>query len=261
MRRHTFFLLIPLLLPFSSTKAQCTGDISGTALLLESDWLPVWPEWDTNYPPTDGDGDNCLFSGIFNAPICAGQEVLLFLCASNFYTISLCSSSVPFNSSITITDPSNTAAFAFDDDGCGTQAGLSTLALNPTASGLYRIRVFNDGCGVTAEACGTLIITISPTPWSSVPSGQLTNSGRISNIAPNPFTDSFELLLDRGSSATYGIVVLDQVGRSVHSGTIVLSGSEQRVTISDLRINSGSYFVQIIDQDGSLLGRERLVKL
>lgn len=128
-------------------------------------------------PTTPGTPTNTTCSicpSVFTAPICAGEYTSAYFCSSNVYEVTLCGSALAFNSTITITTMSGAEVLAFDDDGCGTVDGPSTVMFVPEQPGLYRIRVFRDPCTVDATACGTLEISCSmlpPPPANDEPCG------------------------------------------------------------------------------------------
>jgi hypothetical protein len=126
--------------------------------------------WNTNTPPTSNGpptGIACsTCPSLFTVDICANQWTQMYMCVGNMYTISLCTSTSPFNSVITITNANNPSptAYAYDDDGCGTTNGLSELTFVPTVNQVYRIRITEDPCTMNASLCGTLQISCSPVP-------------------------------------------------------------------------------------------------
>lgn len=126
--------------------------------------------WSSNVPPvntgTPGGLTCATCPSLFTADICANNWVTMYLCAGNLYTFSLCNSTTPFNSLIQITNNNNNPAsdWAWDDDGCGTPNGLSTVTFAPTTSTVYRIRVLQDPCTVNASLCGTIEISCAPVP-------------------------------------------------------------------------------------------------
>jgi hypothetical protein len=130
------------------------------------------PGYTSNFPPTGGGtptGLNCsVCPATFTAPACAGQYVNYYMCQGNIYTISMCGSGVTWDSYLAVTTTAGTAlATGFptsDDDGCGFAGGHAQVAFAPTASGLYRIRLWQDPCTVNGANCGTLSITCSAVP-------------------------------------------------------------------------------------------------
>ncbi|MEO8590781.1 MAG: hypothetical protein ABI432_15505 [Flavobacteriales bacterium] len=133
-------------------------------------WLPASPPgtpWGTNAPPiASGAGNvNCGYIGILSVPACANNFATIWMCAGNIYQISLCSGTT-WDSFLSLTTPTGDALGtpAYDNDGCGTPEGLSTLTYVPVVSGNFRIRVRTNPCTVDAASCGTLQISISPTP-------------------------------------------------------------------------------------------------
>lgn len=129
--------------------------------------------WTSNIPPTNSGSPaqagqvaaNCTVCPVaFETPICANQFARYYMCTGNVYTITLCNSGTPWNSSLSVTNAAYTGVFAGDDDGCGTPNGLSTITFTPNVSQLYAIRVLDDPCIANAANCGLLQISCSPVP-------------------------------------------------------------------------------------------------
>jgi hypothetical protein len=150
------------------------------------------PGYALNYPPTGGGtptGLNCsICPSIFTAPACAGQYVNYYMCSGNTYTISMCGSAVTWDSYLAVTTTAGTTlATGFptsDDDGCGAAGGHALLAFTPTASGLYRIRLWQDPCTVNASNCGTIQIAcnpVPPPPANDNPAGAISLGNPLSN--------------------------------------------------------------------------------
>jgi hypothetical protein len=133
------------------------------------------PPYASNAPPASSGNPaqpgqtatNCTACpSVFSVDLCANEFVNYSMCSGNVYTISLCSSTLPFNSTITVTNAAGTISYAYDDDGCGPVNGLSTITFAPTLPGAvpYRIRILQDPCTVNAALCGTIEIDCSPVP-------------------------------------------------------------------------------------------------
>ncbi len=135
------------------------------------------PAYGSNVPPANQGipaGITCsVCPSTFTASICANQFVQFYACAGNVYTISMCASAPAsdFTLSVTNSDAGFTAVpvgyfgSTFDNDGCGTGNGPSTLTFSPQTSGTFRARVFQDPCVVNTLLCGTISISCSiPTP-------------------------------------------------------------------------------------------------
>lgn len=129
------------------------------------------------YPPQNAGLPTNLYCSVcpslFTSTICANQYINIQACAGNLYTISLCSSSPASNFSLSLTQatatfPAVAAGYygqPFDNDGCGTANGPSTLQFSPQTSGIYRFRVFENPCVVNAGLCGTITVQCSvPSP-------------------------------------------------------------------------------------------------
>lgn len=146
-----------------SIPATTTGSVLHTIAL---------PAYSQNFPPVNSGvpvGLNCsVCPATFSAPVCAGQYFNYYMCVGNSYTISLCSSSSTWNSTITVTSTNGTALATgtgiYDNDGCGTSGGHAEVTFAPTVTGTYRVRVFEDPCLVNATACGTVSVTCSTAP-------------------------------------------------------------------------------------------------
>lgn len=171
-----------LLMISAVTQAQCTGTAAYT--IPADNWsepeVPMSPSWTSNVPPAVAGqtlmgaphceenppySANCnVCPSYFSATLSAtGNRVVMYLCRSNTYTISLCTSSDDWDSEISVTNTSSTVLFAYDDDGCGTSNGHATVIFDPPNSGLYLIKVHGNGC-TPPPANGTIIIACSQGP-------------------------------------------------------------------------------------------------
>ena len=148
----------------STLQAQsCNGAFTGQTNLTASPglWAPAFPPtpWGTNAPTTNS--TYCAYSGILSVPACANNYASIYLCAGNQYTFSLCSGSA-WDSYLSVTDNSGNALSTqiFDNDGCGTPGGLSTITLSPTISQTYRVRVRTNQTmtGSVTNASGTMTV-------------------------------------------------------------------------------------------------------
>lgn len=157
--------------------AQCTNPPTSIPT-GSAGWQPLVSSppntWTNNYPPQTVTGACAACPTLYtHTNACEGNRVLMWMCASNVYTISLCSSTnTAWNSYITVTNILATpTAFQWDDNGCGV-GGLSTLTFIPPISGNYFVRISAPppGCSPAVTAnCGRLEITcaIAPPPPSN----------------------------------------------------------------------------------------------
>jgi hypothetical protein len=178
----------------------------------------ITPGWGFNYPPaTSGfpaqagqTALNCTACpGAFETPICANQFARYYMCPGYVYTITLCNSSTSWNSSISVTNAAYSAGYEFDDDGCGTVNGLSTVTFVPSIGQVYAIRVLSDPCVVSAANCGTLQISCSPVPPAP-------SNDNPCNATPLPVSTScnFNLGSTAYATSTNGIPVPTGCGAS-----------------------------------------------
>ncbi|MEO8588762.1 MAG: hypothetical protein ABI432_05285, partial [Flavobacteriales bacterium] len=165
-------LTITALAGRNTAHAQCYGAYpsGGEVALAAAAWLPASPPvtpWGNNAPPTAaGAGNiNCSYTGVLTVPACANNFGTIWMCAGNIYQISLCSGT-SWDSFLTLTTTGGAALApaVFDNDGCGTAGGLSTVSYLPTVSANYRFRIRTNPCTVNSLACGTLQISINPAP-------------------------------------------------------------------------------------------------
>ncbi|HMC96796.1 MAG TPA: hypothetical protein VKG92_04045, partial [Flavobacteriales bacterium] len=196
-------LLVVAMVP-TSLKAQCYGvyPSGGEVLVAAGSWLPASPPatpWGTNAPATTAGvaNVNCSYSGILTTPICASNYVQIFMCVGNTYTFSLCSGT-SWDSFITLTTTAGVAVApaTFDNDGCGTAGGLSTVTYVPTIAAVYRLRVRTNPCTVNAAQCGTLQISINPVPPPPL------NDTPCGAISLNPVTTTCNYLITSAAWAT-----------------------------------------------------------
>lgn len=152
-----------------SAPAQCTNAPTNLPF-TNAAWQPLVSSppntWVNNYPPNAAAGACTACPTLYtHANACEGNRVVMYMCASNVYTISLCASSnTAWNSYITVTN-TGTTSYQWDDNGCSI-GGLSTLTFIPPTSGTYLIRISGPppGCSLTTTNCGTLEITCSIAP-------------------------------------------------------------------------------------------------
>ena len=177
-----FFAAVLALCTSPEVGAQCVGTAAG--LVPNANWtaptLPGAPAWPNNYPPTASGAalagppahctanppysTNCnICPSTFTVNINAGQRAIMYLCANNIYTITMCTSVAAWDSEIAITNTANTVGYAFDDDGCGTPGGHAQLSFIPPTSQAYGIKVFGPGCTAPVQS-GTLIIQCAAAP-------------------------------------------------------------------------------------------------
>ena len=120
--------------------------------------------WVQNWPPPSITGACAACPTLFTTTVCEGQRIPIYMCASNVYTISLCSSTnTSWNSYLTISN-GTTTGYVWDDNGCG--GPLSTVTFNPSVNASYNIRISGPPptCANNTALCGTIQITCSPVP-------------------------------------------------------------------------------------------------
>ncbi|MBK9175439.1 MAG: T9SS type A sorting domain-containing protein [Flavobacteriales bacterium] len=139
----------------------------------------TFPAYSSNFPPAatvQPTGVNCsVCPSLFTANICTNQYARLFMCVGNVYTISLCGSGTPWNSTLSVVaddaptfSSTSTGFVTSNDDGCS-PGGHAQLTFVPTTTNSYLIRIFeNNGsgnaCVSTPVQCGTITVTCAPAP-------------------------------------------------------------------------------------------------
>ncbi len=79
-------------------------------------------------------------------------------------------------------------------------------------------------------------------------------------VSPNPFTDSFSVILDANESGQVTISVLDVAGRTLHTQANNIGIGENRIIIgATSHIQNGLYFLQV-ERDNGQRGIEKILK-
>ena len=208
------------------------------------------PPYALPYPPTNQGVPatlNCsVCPSVFTAPICAGQYIMHYMCTSNVYTISMCSTTTNWDSYLSITDATGNSPapgnVTTDDDGCGLVDGHASVTFIPTVSGVYRIRLWLDPCSVSAANCGSVSIACNAMPVG-IEETHRTNLSL--SIQPNPAHDRITVNLPTLSDLDWRIC--DTSGRTAMSGR---SSQTDRTTISILDLATGTYLLHATDHNG-----------
>lgn len=127
----------------------------------------AYPPATSGFPAQSGQtARHCTVCPVaFETNICANQFVRYYMCPGNVYTITLCNTTGPIqNTTLSINNTTGTANYAYDDDGCGTVDGFSTITFTPTIAQTYVLRVLSDPCTIDASVCGLLQMSCSPVP-------------------------------------------------------------------------------------------------
>ena len=235
----------------ATSSGTVTIVIQLTTLVPDDDWEPATvpnePPYPFNFPPsTAGFCEVCPSQ--FTVDICGNEYAQMYMCAGNLYTIGMCGSTAPWNSTISITGgtlefEATDGSVTFDDDGCGTADGHAQLTYAPAASGLRFIRILTnvggDPCIPNFLLCGTLSISCSPTPTSVSETGLRA----LDPLWPNPAHDL--LTLKAGDANAYSWELLDQRGTVVQRGR---TSGDLHLPVAEL--SSGLYLLRTTAANG-----------
>jgi len=64
-------------------------------------------------------------------------------------------------------------------------------------------------------------------------------------VAPNPTNGNFQVLIDAKVTEQFGLIITDITGRSVYSKPLDIVNGFNAITVSDLKLSSGVYFINL----------------
>ena len=120
-------------------------------------------------------------------------------------------------------------------------AGATNQTYIVTANGDYSVEVFNGSCTDTSSCLNVMGVGINDQNM------QLENS---ISIYPNPSDGNFNIKISDDRNLDYQIIVRNLNGKVVYRG-----GVKSKISKIELRLNSGFYFVELIQDNHKVVKR------
>ena len=143
--------------------------------------------------------------------------------------------------------------------------GTVTTATLP--NGLYHVKVSFSNANWSAICDKMLDGTVGPTT-TAAPSEAAVESnmervsistGRVITVAPNPFSNVVQVIINSNTSENASISILDLTGREVARKSVRLQTGDNRFSLEGLgRYNPGNYILRLVTKDG--IQNIRLIK-
>ncbi len=134
---------------------------------------------------------------------------------------------------------------------------------SPSAAGVLRVAAVN-GCGTSSNTSLSIAACLDPIGMNNNSSEAETNNVRFSDIYPNPtsseFTISVEMQDARTKNQAMILEMYDLLGNLVKSQQLTVSNGVTSISTNIEQLNSGLYFVKLVDINNNTLYSQKVVK-